>query len=131
VLESVLLREPGVHGQVQSPRRKKARAAITLLVLLAATLLGSAPAQAQSARGSLRVSFTIEAPFRLQVDQAASKVMLKAPGASKTLVGSASNRLTLNAALVEVVGTGGGGIPPTNPVAGASPGAINLLIFAK
>ena len=121
----------GDTGDAQQPRRK-VRLAITTLGLLASTLLASAAAQAQSASGSLRISFIVENRFELQVDEAAGQVTLKAPGAATTLPSSASNSLSLDAALAELARTSVAGTTPTaRPGVEVSPLAVNLLIFAK
>ena len=121
----------GDAGDAQQPRRK-VRLAITTLGLLASTFLASAPAQAQSARGSLRISFIVENRFELQVDEAAGQVTLKAPGAAMTFPSWASNSLSLDAALAELADTSVEGMAPTGrPVVGVSPLIVNLLIFAK
>lgn len=112
--------------------KKKMQVAIAALGLLAVTFLLSTPAQAQSARGSLRISFIVESRFQLKVDQAARKVAVKAPGTLTTLQSSAPNSLSLDAALAEAGGGSMGEMTPTSkPVAGNSASAVNLLMFAK
>jgi len=112
--------------------RKEMRVAIATIELLALTFLASAPTRAQSAHGSLRISFIVESRFELHVDQTAGQVTLKAPEAVTIIRSPASSSLSLDAALVQVAGTSGRGMTPTTrPVAGVSLPAVNLEIFAK
>jgi len=118
--------------QKQEATTKNVGIAITALGLLASIFLAGATAQAQSGRGSLRISFVLETRFQLHVDQAVGKVAVKAPGTSATFPGSTPNYLSLDAALAEHVGASKAAMTPTNKPAGeGSASAVNLVIFAK
>jgi len=111
---------------------KEMQVAIATIELLALTFLASAPTGAQSAHGSLQISFIVENRFQLQVDQTAKQVTLKAPEAATIIRSSASSSLSLNGVLVQVAGTSGRGMTlTTKPAAGVSLLVVNLEIFAK
>ncbi len=107
--------------------KKAVQIAIIALGLLAVTFLASTSTQAQSAHGSLRISFVVVGRLQLQVDEAAGRVTLHAPGATTTLPSPAGNSLSLEAA-----DTSEGEMTPVRkPALAGSPLAVNLVIFAK